>query len=292
MKNPKILMFWGHTQKDKDKIDKSCLSNWYPCHFIESASETDPVTFSIHYYSAEQYIMAHKALLFNDKESFSQIIHDADPANAKKLGRNVKNFNQAVWDEWKWKIAANGIYLKFSQNKKLKKFLIETGEETAIVEASPYDKIWGIGFSQDKAMDNVDKWGENLLGKVLMIVRSKLIGVDSILNSDGLKGNTDYESVDNLFWKIVSVRECMDSKQCSAEDAEAVVEQLVKSIKECNVDTDSDEGVSTVIANALVGVLKDGGAIITEDTIDEVVNKCVESKYREAVKDVLKCHIH
>lgn len=115
--------------------------------------------------------------------------------------------------------------------------------------------------------------------------------VDSILNSDGIKGSTDYESADNLFWKIVSVRECMDSKQLPVEEAEAVIEQLVKSINECNVDTDSDEGVSTVIANALIGVLKDGGAIITEDTINEVVNKCVESKYREAVKEVLKCHL-
>lgn len=52
-------------------------------------------------------------------------------------------------------------------------YLLSTGNRE-IVEASPVDNIWGIGFSSDNAMENVDKWGQNLLGKTLMKVRTIL----------------------------------------------------------------------------------------------------------------------
>lgn len=117
--------------------------------------------------------MYQKALLFNDFEVAEQILNETDVRKIKALGRKVKNFNNELWDIHKENFMYNACYAKFSQNDKLKDFLLSTGNRE-IVEASPVDNIWGIGFSSDNAMENVDKWGQNLLGKVLMKVREDL----------------------------------------------------------------------------------------------------------------------
>lgn len=41
-------------------------------------------------------------------------------------------------------------------------------------QASPEDRIWGVGFGAKNAEENRDKWGENLLGLAIMKVRDKL----------------------------------------------------------------------------------------------------------------------
>lgn len=105
--------------------------------------------------------------------STEQILKETDVRTIKALGRKVKNFNNELWNIHKEIFMYNACYAKFSQNDKLKDFLLSTGNRE-IVEASPVDNIWGIGFSSDKAMENIDKWGQNLLGKVLMKVRENL----------------------------------------------------------------------------------------------------------------------
>ena len=157
------LFFWGHTEHGSN-VTKACLSNFYPCKF-----EFNGKTFNF----SEQCFMYQKALLFNDFEVVSQILNETDVRKIKALGRKVKNFNNELWDKHKEDFMFNACYAKFSQNDKLKDFLLNTGNRE-IVEASPVDNIWGIGFSSDNAMENVDKWGQNLLGKVLMKVREDL----------------------------------------------------------------------------------------------------------------------
>ena len=157
------LFFWSHTEHGSNVI-KACLSNFYPCKF-----EFNGKTFNF----SEQCFMYQKALLFNDFEIAEQILNETDVRKIKALGRKVKNFNNELWDKHKEDFMFNACYAKFSQNDKLKDFLLSTGNHE-IVEASPVDNIWGIGFSSDKAMENVDKWGQNLLGNVLMKVREDL----------------------------------------------------------------------------------------------------------------------
>lgn len=157
------LFFWGHTEHGS-KVTKACLSNFYPCEF-----EFNDKMFNF----SEQCFMYQKALLFNDFEVAEQILNETNVRQIKALGRKVKNFNNELWDKHKEDFMYNACYAKFSQNDELKDFLLSTGNRE-IVEASPVDNIWGIGFSSDKAMENVDKWGQNLLGKVLMKVREDL----------------------------------------------------------------------------------------------------------------------
>ena len=109
--------------------------------------------------------MYQKAILFNDFEIAKQVLNETDVRKIKALGRKVKNFNNELWDKHKEDFMFNACYAKFSQNDK---------GNCEIIEASPADNIWGIGFSSDKAMENIDKWGQNLLGKVLMKVREDL----------------------------------------------------------------------------------------------------------------------
>lgn len=119
-------------------------------------------------------MMAQKAKLFKDQNTLKCIMHETDPKKIKKLGRDVKNFDEKIWNKNKYNIVYKGNYAKFSQNIYLKKYLLSTKDKT-IVEASPYDKVWGIGFSEKNVnINDQTEWGENLLGKILMKVREEL----------------------------------------------------------------------------------------------------------------------
>ena len=161
----KYIFFWGHTSKNEE-ISKTCFSQWYNCKF-----EVDNMI----YKTAEQYMMAQKALLFKDNEIYKNIMNSNHPSEYKRLGRKIKNFNETIWNENKYNIVLKGNIAKFSQNISLKNFLINTNKRI-IVEASPIDKIWGIGLSQDtKNIENPHNWqGENLLGFALMETRDYL----------------------------------------------------------------------------------------------------------------------
>jgi ribA/ribD-fused uncharacterized protein len=120
-----------------------------------------------------------KALLFNDNDVANEILDAGeDPKKVKALGRLVKGFNQATWDARKFGIVVQANREKFRQNATLRGRLIETGERE-LVEASPMDKIWGIGFTKANALRNKARWGQNLLGKALMQVRDELIAEDA-----------------------------------------------------------------------------------------------------------------
>ena len=162
----KFLFFWGHQPNKDGSIGKSCFSQWW-----EASFEIDGIT----YPTAEHYMMAGKARVFNDHEVLQEILQISHPHDAKKLGRKVKNFTPDIWDQHKFDIVVKANYAKFSQNPELKTFLLNTNDRI-IVEASPRDRIWGIGMGQsnEKAL-NPNLWrGHNLLGYALMEVRDKL----------------------------------------------------------------------------------------------------------------------
>lgn len=119
--------------------------------------------------------MASKARLFGDEETLAEILNSNDPKTAKALGRKVKNFDDVVWPQNARRLVTEGNVAKFGQNAALGKFLLETGK-AVLVEASPYDRIWGIGLkAEDKNAKHPDTWqGQNLLGFALMDVRNEL----------------------------------------------------------------------------------------------------------------------
>ncbi|MCC4213719.1 NADAR family protein [Leeuwenhoekiella parthenopeia] len=164
--NLKFLFFWGHQKSDS--VTKSCFSQWYEISF-----EIEGVT----YHNAEQFMMAQKALLFKDHDIYNQIISSTKPGKVKELGRQVRNFDQQVWEDRRYDIVVRGNYHKFSQNKELSTFLINTNDRI-LIEASPVDTIWGIGLAQDdERVLNPNLWkGQNLLGYALMEVRDQLKG--------------------------------------------------------------------------------------------------------------------
>ena len=161
-----LCLFWGHQLSKDGKVGKSCLSQWWMEDFWSIANT---------YLCMEQYMMACKAELFGDKEIWEQILGCNDPKQIKALGRKVRGFDQAVWDRFKYPIVLNGNWCKFSQNQELREFLLSTGD-SVLVEASPYDNIWGIKLSADapEAQDPFLWRGENLLGFALMEVRDEL----------------------------------------------------------------------------------------------------------------------
>ncbi|KAJ3151613.1 hypothetical protein HDU86_006032 [Geranomyces michiganensis] len=138
---------------------------------------TDPAT-SITYNSAEQYMMHQKAVLFSDTTIAHAILAETDPRKSKSLGAKVAGFSEDVWVANRLEIVTRGNALKFGQDAEMKRILLQSGDAT-IVEASPYDRIWGIGFTKREATSNRDKWGLNLLGEALMAVRRELLAQDT-----------------------------------------------------------------------------------------------------------------
>ncbi len=129
------------------------------------------------YSSAEQFMMYHKAIIFLDIESAKKIMAINNVRKIKELGRSVLNFDETIWKYYRSKIVLEGNLAKFEQNQKLKEILLKT-QGTTLVEASPYDNIWGIGLSADNTKaQSRDTWkGLNLLGEILTKIRVDLMG--------------------------------------------------------------------------------------------------------------------
>jgi ribA/ribD-fused uncharacterized protein len=163
--NMRFIYFWGHNP-NAIGVTETCLSQWYDVAF-----EVDGVK----YHTAEQYMMAQKALLFGDKDIFNHIMLADNPRDYKALGRKIRNFESKIWDARKFDIVVEGNMAKFSQNNNLKEYLLSTGD-AILVEASPYDRIWGIGlYPGQAAKGTIAQWrGLNFLGAALMEVRDRL----------------------------------------------------------------------------------------------------------------------
>jgi len=154
MKKEDFIFFWG-----------GIYSQWYPSKFVIG---------NIEYNCAEQYMMSKKALSFGDEESNNKIMSIKDPRIQKQYGREVKGFDVESWNNICRLFVYEANYAKFSQNSDLFDELILTGNKE-IVEASPEDKIWGIGLHEsDERAWNKETWlGTNWLGEAIMKVRSE-----------------------------------------------------------------------------------------------------------------------
>ena len=164
----KWLMFWGHRAKGEGLVGKWVLSQWWPCVFeVEGVS----------YASAEHWMMAEKARLFGDASALGQILAARTAAEAKNLGRGVRGFDDAAWDAARFEVVVAGNVAKFGQDPGLRAYLLGTGNRV-LVEASPWDRVWGIGMTAgDEGATDPRLWrGLNLLGFALMEARERLAG--------------------------------------------------------------------------------------------------------------------
>lgn len=152
MVTDKYVFFWN-----------GVFSQWYPSKFVIEGVE---------YNCCEQYMMAQKALLFNDLESHKMIMYSKSPDEQKGFGRRVKGFDKDKWEAVCKEIVFDANMAKFTQNPKMLEELMDT-EDLEIVEASPYDKIWGIGLHETdpKVLDKSQWQGTNWLGEAIMQVR-------------------------------------------------------------------------------------------------------------------------
>ncbi len=149
----KYKFFWNGT-----------FSNWYPSDFTYNG---------IFFNCAEQAMMYEKAMTFKDYETAKEILRSNSPKEQKSLGRKVKNFDPENWDQIKYEKVKEILRSKFTQNLHLLDLLVRN-KGLEFVEASPYDRIWGIGYDESTALGNIDNWGENLLGKILTELSNEL----------------------------------------------------------------------------------------------------------------------
>ena len=154
----KRIYFWG-----------GIFSQWAVAKFTDYSIQKE-------FNCAEQAMMYHKAMIFNDEDAMEAILAEKDPRGQKAIGRTIRNYDDVVWNAEKFGIVKRNNLLKFTQNPAWKELLIFT-DGYELVEASPYDKIWGVGLGEDN-LDILDKskWqGENLLGKATVEAREMII---------------------------------------------------------------------------------------------------------------------
>lgn len=158
------IFFYGHSAEREFNY----MSNFYLSSFVDGDGRR--------FVCSEQYFMYKKCLEFDPKnvELLNAILAETDPAKIKNFGRQVKNYDEKRWDQVRYGAMRDALMLKFGQNLDIKKKLLATSPKK-LYEASPYDKIWGIGFDAESAQSvSESQYGQNLLGLCLMEVRSTL----------------------------------------------------------------------------------------------------------------------
>lgn len=152
----------------RENDENGFLSNWYLSRFEDSK---DGKRFT----SVEQWLMYKKAITFNDTEIADHIMHEIRPDVIKKLGRQVRGYNESQWASIRFNVLLDGLRLKFSQSEELKRKLLYTGDKH-LVEFAANDLVYGVGVSDgDPGRFNTSNWrGQNLLGLALMQVRDEL----------------------------------------------------------------------------------------------------------------------
>jgi ribA/ribD-fused uncharacterized protein len=147
-------------------------SNWYAVRYDDIYQFHDPLC-DLGFHTTESHFMYQKAFFFRDLAIATKAAAERDPKAVKELGRQVRRYNDKAWQTVRYGFMVYSNYLKFSQNPEWAAELKGT-ESRILVEASPYDKIWGIGLSVNEAAAGAEWQGQNLLGKALMEVRGML----------------------------------------------------------------------------------------------------------------------
>lgn len=176
LETPLGIYFWG-----------GIFSNWYKAKIVLPLwGSNEPTEFNC----VEQYMMAAKAWRFGDSIALSQVMGTSDPKKQKAIGRTVKGFDQAAWSKEARDLVYPAIYAKFTQHEQLKQLILST-DSRWIVEASPYDTVWGIGMDYlDPNIETPSAWkGTNFLGQISMRVRQNI--VDSVDHSFSLLNWSD-----------------------------------------------------------------------------------------------------
>jgi ribA/ribD-fused uncharacterized protein len=161
----KYVYFWGH-REPRAGVDAACFSQWYPSPFTVDG---------VSYPTAEHWMMAGKARLFGDADAERRVLAAPHPKAAKAIGRQVRGFVERRWLDERFELIVRGNVAKFEQHAAMGEFLLGTGDRV-LVEASPVDRIWGIGLAaDDERAGDPELWrGLNLLGFALMETRSRL----------------------------------------------------------------------------------------------------------------------
>lgn len=148
---PTIKPFYGHRGVD------GFLSNFYQSFVVVKG---------VRYASGEHALHAAKALLFGDTEVHRAILDSKSTAHAKRLGRQVRGFKEEVWRAQSLDVQ---IAICRAKMASLDPAVVEKLRTWFLVEASPTDRVWGVGCRAAASL-NPERWrGENRLGRAWML---------------------------------------------------------------------------------------------------------------------------
>ncbi|KAG1884963.1 hypothetical protein F4604DRAFT_1918635 [Suillus subluteus] len=218
------VYFWKSTEA------YGFLSNWQPSLFAHEGTI---------YANMEHWIALHKARFFNDKPTELILLQTIDPADLRHYGARMSGYDADKWFEAMYQIAVNGIYLKFTTGNiaaELKQQLLMTGDRE-LVMASPYCKTWGIGYNRSAARFHQSTWGQNLLGKALMEVRSALQSEIALAPPVPAAPSTPSSAVDDNYESLDADTDETYTPKAETTEADEVGDTLQKVVgRQNNID--------------------------------------------------------
>jgi ribA/ribD-fused uncharacterized protein len=174
-----LSQWWGgfKGQDSSFKVKTSSLYGYYTGENSKLIGIIEREYNHLYFNCCEQWMMACKAILFDDADTFRLIMDTKSPSRQKDLGRVISNYEQEVWEIYKYQIVLQGNKYKFEQNPELKEFLMGFNYFTIFAEAASYDKIWGTGLDiTDERCLDINNWtGQNLLGRAITDIRRSYI---------------------------------------------------------------------------------------------------------------------
>ena len=169
---PEELNVFKVTSKENDTTvgffgEINPLSNFYPSAFLYDG---------INYISSEQFIQVNKAKYFGDLEMYNMILGCTTSLECKNLCKQIRNVDNAKWEEVAGNICHPGIRAKFQQNPLAMDTLVHKTGSKRIVECSS-DHLWatGISLNDPSSLDDTKWITPGILGQILENIHNEQV---------------------------------------------------------------------------------------------------------------------
>ena len=135
--------------------------------FLASHHRTPFKRLGQRYWSVHQYVLAHKAMLYEDEAALEEILNAKTVKEQADAGRKIKGtVSKEKWEKEEEKHTRIGVIEKLRQHPRIMEALVKT-EDCAIANCTAFDSVYGTGLRIECAeMKDKSAWGENRLGRM------------------------------------------------------------------------------------------------------------------------------
>ena len=264
-----------HKRQNCPQYDGSRESNEAFCFMSKrsplSNFNTDyPITIKNETYSCnEMYIQEQKALLFGDFGRASLIREAKEPNVMKDLGKKVTGYVDHIWKAKAEDITMTCNRAKVYQHEAIQAYLLKTGNKK--IGEGTVDRLFGIGvhISSPLCLNHQEWPGKNLMGNILMELRSELLFLKAASNdSRGDLENSQHSKTVLLDGKDIDSDSMTENTKANSASDEPIQKNCVLLLGDSNL-----KGVQLDLIEVDLSVIKVVGSQAKINDIDKLLNE-------------------